>query len=70
MHLHRPDPARLGWGRHLPIAVKVLAAVGVTALVAVLVASALAIRGASMLYVVLVGGLVYVAVQLASSAVG
>ena len=39
-------------------------------LVAVLVASALAIRGASMLYVVLVGGLVYVAVQLASSAVG
>jgi branched-subunit amino acid transport protein len=39
-------------------------------LVAVLVASVLAIRGVSMLYVVSVGGLVYVAVMLASSAVG
>ena len=35
-----------------------------------LVAAVIAIRGVSMLYVVLVGGLVYVAVLLASSAVG
>ncbi len=39
-------------------------AISVRRLVAVPVASALAIRGASMLYVVLVGGLVYVAVLL------
>ena len=39
-------------------------------LIAAVIASTLAIRGVSMLYVVLVGGLVYVAVLLASSAVG